>query len=409
MTDVAVILLPGILGSPLVNKFDDGNHIWPVHKPIRLLSVLSADPLQKASWFVNNMMSMSSLTKALRPVAWKPGDMDFVSRIYSNFVLQNPGKRTCSNGKTISFKPHIYVLNYDWSASTLDNLADIAAATEQIRADAWARNKTKQFMYVTHSMGALPALANARALVNDADFLGVVAVAGPICGTPESLMRMLRGVANDWGDKTVAKLLADTGWQFAMLAPVLPGFADLLPFDSPRRLADEIKAIIKYHFNIARAVKNWYGVSYSWKLGYERQTELIAHMQKSIKAAGRLHRELRKTQTKLNKNHKLFAVGLTGLDTVQSMAPMDLSHVTTLRSSKQGALSIPATFPATAYTFNKQGDGAVPLASQIWGCPQHAIVDHGIEHGKAFDDSRTWPAIHDGMEWIFNNRQPASA
>ena len=411
MSDVAVILLPGILGSPLENKITHED-IWPVHSTGRTVWTGWSHTAKKVKLFVDDIRTLNSVTEALRPTKWEAADVNLAAPIYHEFVQLAATQRVDTAGNKLGFTPHVYVLNYDWSASTINNISNIHAGTVAIRNAALRDHGATKFMYVTHSMGVLAALATAldRDWANHSEFAGIVAVAGPIRGAPEALMRMMRGFPSPGSlnlDAFMAfvtsKLLSNSGWKFSMLAPVLPGFADLLPWSYlNRNLEREIEAIINFHFDPNNPVIRGFGLrtERSWSEASIHRATLVGRMQESVKLAQALHRFILSNQHQLSDRNKLYAVCLTGKDTIQSMTPVNLTGVTSLRGARYGNLNIPTVLNGT-YTFANTGDATVTEGGQKYNFPVYTTVPGGIDHADAFKNKDVWPHIHTGMQWIY--------
>ncbi|MFZ6743353.1 hypothetical protein ACO0LC_09020 [Undibacterium sp. JH2W] len=413
MEDVAVILLPGILGSPLENKITHED-IWPVHSTGRTVWTGGSHTATKVKLFVDDLQRMNSVTKVLRPTKWEEAKVDLVAPIYHGFVKLPANERLDKEGKQLCFTPHVYVLNYDWSVSTILNITDIKAATLSIMKAACHDHNATKFMYVTHSMGVLAALATVLGggLADDIDFAGIVAVAGPIPGAPEALMRMMRGFPSpsiiNYEKAIATKLLANNGWKFSMLAPVLPGFADLLPWSElDRDLETEIENIINFHFNPDKPVKRGAGMwSYnerSWSEASDCRANLIKKMKSNISEARKLHLLIRNKQYDLTIFNRLFGVCLNGKDTIQSMNFVNLTGVPSLRGKRSGSLNIPDELKDT-YTSAQKGDGTVTLGGQRYNCSASIKVPGGIDHADAFENKNVWPYIHTGMNWIYKHK-----
>jgi pimeloyl-ACP methyl ester carboxylesterase len=428
--DVAVILLPGILGSPLKNKYT-GDSIWPVHSGFWTAWTGWSHTAKKAKMFVDDITTMNSVTEVIRPAEWKEGDIEFIADIYHDFVQLPAAQRLDTRGAALSFTPHVYVLNYNWSVSTQNNIQNIADGTMAIMAAAGRDHNATRYMYVTHSMGVLAALATAlfKDWAERDEFLGIVPVAGPIPGAPEALMRLMRGfvappgseIAASLWDTVVerdpqhikgkfmpwitAKLLSNSGWKFSMLAPFIPGFADLLPFATlDRNLEKEVAEIINFHFNPNNPVTRGIGLynEWSWAEASEHRQALVDKMKTSIRQARDLHNFIHNRQNKLNEKYKLYAVCLTGKETVRWMDIVNLSQINSLRGNRSGNLMIPDVLKGT-YTSDQTGDGTVTEYGQKHNCSVYSRVYGGIDHADAFKDPNVWPHIHTAMEWIYNN------
>lgn len=429
MTDVAVILLPGILASPLTNERNED--VWPVHKDLATFGTILRDTKTKLKLFARDWPNdESNATRVLRPTTWRAGDVDFAASVYHKFVKLAPADRQRINGQQLTFTPHMFVLNYNWSVSTLDNLFDVAMETHAIMNTTLANgSKPTKFMYVTHSMGGLVALATALKYptLSSTDFLGIVAVAGPLLGAPEALMRMVRGFpyaddvlvkySLDW---LIAKLLTNKGWKFSMLAPIMPGFADLLPFDVlNRNLAQEVEDLIRFHFDDNRPIRRSSRHasaplsstrSVSWSEANQRKETLVAAMRRNTRSAHLLHTFIRNNISKLQVKGKLVNVFLSGKDTVDAMGTINLAAINDLRGSRTGRLAIPDVLTAgTDYKISDAGDGTVPVGSQKFGFDfnftQLIKAPDGIKHADAFnapmfEPGPAWGHIHSGMNWL---------
>ncbi|WP_224363422.1 hypothetical protein [Hyalangium versicolor] len=403
MPSVAVILLPGILGSPLVGK-RAGDVVWPVHDEVTLLgTVYGRSALEKAGSFADPIDGTSpgfNSRTALLPSPNTPfaeSRTKNVAGLYHDFVTKtndaNVEKRG-EGGESLSFTPDVYVLNYDWSRSTLDNVDAIWNGTSEILKN----SLHKAFMYVAHSMGTLAALAQAIRLKqgslppHQAAFLGSVVVAGPIIGAPETLRRVVNGVAAAWynpKEKLVAKLLAEEGWKCALLVPHIPGFSDLFWFDSGDDVASQVSKVMGYHFAESNPQWKWTFSGrvhcQSWSYGNQNIQALVKQMRRNIKKGRQLNTWIKSEHKDWTEN--TVAVALKGRQTLTKLSlKLDDIYVDP---------------PVPTYALNEFGDGTVPLTSQTFGCAKWWVVPGGIDHGDALTDPRVWPSVYTAMNHLY--------
>jgi hypothetical protein len=89
--DVAVILLPGILGSPLKCMYSD-NTVWPVHDELTLAGkIIFRDPLEKAGSFaqlISTPYTYQFNKRATVMQADLQNRTENVARLYHQFINQ---------------------------------------------------------------------------------------------------------------------------------------------------------------------------------------------------------------------------------------------------------------------------------------------------------------------------------
>lgn len=404
MAKIAVILLPGILGSPLDiavpnnNVTTYPNDAWPVDRladekelPYRFYSM----PLkQKIERFVQlDTPTLTSRTSVKQATVNANGSTSGVATFYQKFVNQ------AVNGGYLKFddcKLSIHVLNYDWTKHVQDIGHDIATETANILTD----SSIVGFMYVTHSMGGLVAMEVIirHKLWKERNFIGAVRVACPVSGAPETLARMHRGiVANvEWNDVNswfkaipehiVGKMLGNEGWRFALLASCIPGLAYLLPSQSCDWTM--IYNILDFHSRQpVHKDKEKTAYHSAWNLYLTHWGNISGKMQNSLNGALDWHtlsiywrKELASCIT---------AVGLSGKTTLQSFDSNAING---------------ATLTNAVYA---DGDGTVPLDEQLRFSGKQFLVPGGYDHSDAFADTwykvgvpKNWETIFDAI----NNR-----
>jgi hypothetical protein len=382
--DVAVILLPGILGSPLMSM-NDQKVVWPVHdKNSIVFGAFPRDTLEKAASFAD-LFTFKKHSTAL--LAGLDNRTKNVASIYHEFINRMNDKSIL---KHMTFTPHVYALNYDWSESILDelNYREVQKQTRSIL----KHSGCKAYMYVTHSMGGLVALlqmlyypvpTTLEAPSNphlEPKLLGTVAVAGPLQGAPETLRRVKDGVSSRWSptSRFIANLLADEGWKCALLVPYVPGFADLFSFGDGVNVEKTALELISEHFHATNEVRSFiFGVDKCWSFGNQHKDDLVAQMKKNIAMAKALHDKL---LFYLDDWRELtVSVCLTGSKTLQSF-----SDNTTLNP------------------ILTDGDGTVPKWSQIYNCCKAFYVkEQGIDHGDALSNEAVFPYIYNAMNFLF--------
>jgi len=225
---IAIILVPAIGAS---NIYKDGqknvSYGWAPDNE----RLMTTEYVKKSAAAVADNFRKNAL-------AWEPeepnnkdekvGWNQVHSGTYGKFLKECKGKK-------FSFKTLVCAIGYNFFRSNLQSAERIIQRTEQILEE----SKADGFIYITHSMGALPVRAalklekdkkeqeqdyKSRILQN---CLGVIHVVAPNLGAPEAYMRFHRGVKK--GGLGELFVLGRTGFDFAVKACFIPSMCEILP------------------------------------------------------------------------------------------------------------------------------------------------------------------------------------
>lgn len=233
-----VIFLPGIMGSRLSLRDDDGNKTdkvnWDPDAPIAMgFNWLNASAEDKARRLdADNPGSVLESGNGLSDDRCKRGWAGVVAEFYLDIL-----EALESGLKSDMFKCPVYAFGYDWrqpNKITGDQLKDYV---DEVLAEVNASTA----VLVTHSMGGIVA----RAALRDGKFqknkiAGVVHIGQPVLGAPSAYRRLLEGMNEDL-DGSLARLLRDKPETVAVFSAV-PSVFELLPSDArsiPSKAAHE--------------------------------------------------------------------------------------------------------------------------------------------------------------------------
>ncbi|NER24745.1 MAG: hypothetical protein F6J96_29395 [Symploca sp. SIO1C2] len=224
---IAIILVPAIGASNLYEKgIKNSNSGYAPDNSVLMVRNYVTPPATK----VANYLRKNALD-------WEPEQSDqygwnqAYSGTYHDFL------NDCQKYDKFPFKPFVYVIGYNFFQSNLQSANRIALRTKEIL----QKSKFDGFIYITHSMGALPV----RAALKMVDIkhstvshqflsihkkcLGVIHVVAPNFGAPEAYIRFHRGVTMDNADVAEQYVLGRTGFDFAVKACFIPSMCEILP------------------------------------------------------------------------------------------------------------------------------------------------------------------------------------
>jgi hypothetical protein len=389
MPKICVIFLPGILGSPLVN--DSNDRAWPVHEfeeraslALYFSSLTLKGKIQRFTSYREHGVVMHR-TRILESSVDDSGKSHNVAIFYRDFVKalylkQDPFSE-------LPFEIDLVVMNYNW-VNTVETTANkVLMATRRIA------NRCDGFMYVTHSMGGVVAmdaiLLIAREPKLKEKLLGVVRVACPVTGAPETVARLHRGIEYkyDWGDwdtwstknygeRLAAQMLGVTGWEFSLLAAHIPGISSLLPGNISQSIITSI--VCKPFMPEAVEQKSLLGVNEAWAYGRDNLEHIKSLTEKHWNAARASYLARVNEANELLWEKFVHAVVLTGKRTTMKVDYFGLPIETDMK-----------------------GDGTVPAHTQGIYAGEVTFVSGGIDHADAFSDRMTWPAIVAAMKSLF--------
>lgn len=383
---VGVIFLPGILGSPLVSKQNE--MAWPVHQlaneKMLALSLSRLPLLEKIKLFVetDNVGNRFPFKTRILKAKLKNGQWENVATFYTDFLRQ-----LMSGQQDLGFTPDVVVLNYNWMYPVQNLVSSIRRPLSNLWQD--PTRGWDGFMFVTHSMGGIVAMDTATLFPKSTvknKFLGIVRVACPVVGAPETAARLRRGIETHWdmsgAERVVAWMLGTTGWEFSLLAAHIPGLSSLLPMGISQ---DTVVNLIMspYRDGAPPQTDKVYSPRRSWTYAHTNRDNIERWVKASFILASRhLQRRINSRYTALWSN-KVQPVVLTGKKTVQAL--------------DRDGLPIKV---------EDKGDGTVPEAIQACLGMQPLIVPKpNIDHSDAFSDSETWPTIFQGMKGLSDSWQ----
>ncbi|HKQ76653.1 MAG TPA: hypothetical protein VJ810_23360 [Blastocatellia bacterium] len=395
MPKIAVILLPGILGSPLVNEY--GEEAWPIHEmsTTNVSNVgwwsMHANFEDKLKLFVDVSDDFMPRTLAI-PASITKTAINRVAPFYHDFLAGLRDSRLKGpDGKTLKFNADeylVHVINYDWSRPVIDSCVNVVRDTYNFV----FKERCEKFIYLTHSMGGIVGMATLGNKWIQENCLGIVRVACPVAGAVETVARLFRGIKAGWGDIEeyfLSLILGDSGPKFSIFAACIPGLASLLPqFPSgDQRPTLIVKAILDHHFDGPARRAYWYNEEdRAYMFGRKHLTVMKNRFEANIITANILiHRNLIPYEKTIRE--KVIAVALSGKQTLQRY---------TVNKKDNNNPSI-----TTDEVWDTSGDGTVPVRSQTLFAgndnpfPRDSGIEvsGGIEHANAFSDKRTWPYI----------------
>jgi len=390
MPKIGVILLPGILGSPLQKL--DGTQAWPVHQmgatnPINVGSWYTAWFDKKLQWFVDpGFLPSTQVIKAKKERSLTLNSyIENVAGIYQDFLNGLIGRKLVGpDSKELKLEADsysVFVVNYDWARPVMETRNDVVKDTQ----DFVNTYKCEKFIYVTHSMGGIVGMAALLDPWVQQKCLGIVRVACPVVGAPEATARLVRGILpGDTMQSGIAStMLGNTGRKFSLFAACLPGLASLLPQWGQTRInMDHVTAILNYHFSndTNYTSPNDNEDASAFKFGNKHLKSLIYRFGENITIANELMDLLIKDASLFTKY--VSSITLSGKKTLDSYV---------VNASPNSPYINPTP------KWSQDGDGTVPFSSQGCFSSREIYVDGGIDHADAFSDPRTWPHIIDAM------------
>jgi len=237
---IAIILVPAIGAS---NLYLNGkkNNDWgyaPDHK------WLMAKNYVIDSQAVANYLRKNALT-------WKPltGDSSGWNQVHTG--TYQAFLQDCKTYPKFPFEPLVYAIGYNFFQSNLKSADTILQRTEQILKE----SKADGFIYITHSMGALPVRAALKKVELDRQLkldekhnddpsfsfietfgnlvyqkcFGVIHVAAPNLGAPEAYLRFHRGVSSENAGLAERFVLGKDGFGFTVQSCFIPSMCEILP------------------------------------------------------------------------------------------------------------------------------------------------------------------------------------
>ena len=444
---VAVILVPGIFASDLTHETLPA---WPVNK----IFGSGNDALFKQIYSSSNKQRLAFKQGAAQ---FQPNDLrkvasaaDATDRGWGGVSDDTylPFLRDCSAASgQLPFDPVVFAIGYNFVLSNLETATYIHDRTsgilERLRGEADFEGR---FIYVTHSMGALPvrlALKQAGA-TRQRNCICVIHVAAPNAGAVEPLLRFVRGVLEPGTGNPKARaveiLFGDTGWKCITSASAIPAGFELLPIQMLRDRAafpDPIFTSSPPFPDDQFSLQHVVGTFLS-NAGYSVQFELHNGNRLTFSNPSRAH--------PVDKNH--WETAVRDHEEIRSdfethLAAATRFHTTTLDgyffprsgalalNGKNTAVGLNLTFDGgvlirATEVIGTGGDGTVPLASQKYGIPSSFPARiasaqpnptsrtitfsplreiSGVSHADALGSvaaSQAFPKIYDLMSQFYN-------
>ncbi|NEQ70309.1 MAG: hypothetical protein F6K21_33425 [Symploca sp. SIO2D2] len=182
---------------------------------------------------------------------WKPwtGDSSGWNQVHQG--TYQAFLQDCQTYSQFPFEPLVYAIGYNFFQSNLKSADTILQRTEQILKE----SKADGFIYITHSMGALPVRAAFRKVEFDRRLqkldeqhdnpsfsfieplgnlvyqkcIGVIHVAAPNLGAPEAYLRFHRGVSRENAGLAERFVLGKDGFGFTVQSCFIPSMCEILP------------------------------------------------------------------------------------------------------------------------------------------------------------------------------------
>ena len=234
---IAIILVPATGASNIYKKGNSNSQegYAPDSSLLMVNKYVSSSAQKVAQYLKKNVLSWEPEDLHLGANNWegwkeaKIGWNQVYSGTYNDFL------KHCKEYKEFKFDQIVCAIGYNWARSNIHSAQRILERTEQLLKNL----KVDGFVYITHSMGALPVRAAFKLIDEEVKFqndfplvrtkcLGVIHVVAPILGAPEAYIRFHRGVPEaDIGEKYV---LGRTGFKFSVKACFIPSMCEILPF-----------------------------------------------------------------------------------------------------------------------------------------------------------------------------------
>jgi hypothetical protein len=242
MSKVAVIVVPGIGGSNIADAKASGlspdgfgadltSTMLGKHA-INTAEGVRAMLLKAAGWVP--LVIPSSVPELTTQRGWK----QVANSVYHAFLDD------CQKQTGLKFQPEVYAIGYNFTQSNSRSADTVITRTRSIMDD----ESLEGYIYVTHSMGSLPARSALQKMQGTPLYrkcIGVLHVAAPNAGANELFRRFLFGVE---GDALTSYILGNTGKAFATSACVIPSMCELLPrasLDMEPGLRDGVAQVLK--------------------------------------------------------------------------------------------------------------------------------------------------------------------
>jgi pimeloyl-ACP methyl ester carboxylesterase len=203
-----LIFIPGISGSKLNERLDDGSgfNLWPgvgsiIPPLIAKKDKLTLDPSEpQANIFVPDVirtMPIKVLTKTIdEQLVYRPL-LDMLNRSgYREYKVNNDPNRRTESGCDLSQKtdnlaanPNLFVFAYDWRKSNVEN-ANLLAGYVKCVEDFYPSSKVN---ILTHSMGGMVARRYILDHVRDHNVNKLITIGAPWLGAPKAINALETG------------------------------------------------------------------------------------------------------------------------------------------------------------------------------------------------------------------------
>jgi len=394
LKQIAVILIPGIGGSNItdINNKNNSWYSWKkgfgANLKREMVTWLSSRTFKARESLIKGVKNWQTEERSdkLEKINWKETKLfdignsehqesrdwhQVASIIYEPFMKDCQGK---NNG--LPFSPQVYAIGYNFLQSNSDSGVDVMNRTKTImERDQWLDG----YIYVTHSMGALPARFALKKMKDNQDekiynqCFGVVHIAAPQLGSPVVYRRFLEGVQEDLVSNLV---LGRTGAIFSAMASAIPSMFEILPVKSSFKevyVDGKVPDIADVVYTI---------VMQSWKK-HDVAQQCAESARNYMKQAKEFHEKL---------DNYFFentaAIVLKGLETTNKIGYSTRKKLQSNNEEQDEIKEEPENILFSEIPLNfqfgttaKDGDTSVLIASQSYGVIQNNIYEsEGVSH-----------------------------
>lgn len=384
---VAIIIIPGIGGSNVINS-SPGIRLIDQGFGENLTAVMGWYHLAKPMKVVRDMLVETSIywKPWVAPVkTYDPDGKKGWSQVASSFY--HPFMIDCSKTNQLKFKREIFAIGYNFTQSNSSSADTVLKRTQEIMQNP----DFVGYIYITHSMGSLPARVALKKMETDdrnlyRKCLGVIHIAAPNSGAVEAYKRFITGVTTS---DITAYILGDSGEKFSLVGCVMPSMCELLPVD------EELKKVFVYPSKsgvdplkfLPDLVKNDILKNYDNK----SKEETVVFLEQNIERAIQFHKFLGSFM-----HPKTKALVLSQVNTVMRIK---------LEKETPGSRSF-------TYDYTSSGDGTVVTPSQAAHVhPDNVLTLTGIGHADPLGEKgrqQAFPALYKLIQNLIDTSSFAS-
>jgi len=232
---VAIILIPAIGGSNLISPSDD--KIFKSGFGADRKATMVQEYILQRVLGLGSSAGDRNIQDALKTFGrWRPVEdhsgfgWDQVAK-----ELYHPFLKACRENTDLPFEPDVYAIGYNFNQSNALSAKTILLRTREIMN---SDEDYDGYIYITHSMGALPCRYMLKELSESPAHqslyekcLGVIHVAAPNLGAVEAMKRFITGMTEK---SMTAFILGTSGPKFALAAGLIPSMCELFPIPPER-------------------------------------------------------------------------------------------------------------------------------------------------------------------------------